>query len=175
MTHLTSRAYYKARILLVPLGPSGAALVSTMSEAGLREVLIAAPASHPDGVLLRQIDAPETQLTTETVSDLAASTDMMVFLGSRLDETPDDFVEAMASAGRNQGTLLAGVLVGVGGWDSEPGSTSMTVLRRELDMLVSVRKYHLARDFIEVLKGGTREAIPGKLFQHPTTGANHVQ
>lgn len=171
MTYLTSRAYYKARILLVPLGPSGAALVSSISQAGLREVLVAAPAGHPDGVLLREIDAPETQLSTETVSDLAASTDTMVFLGSRLEEIPDEFVEAMATAGRNQGTLLAGVLVGLGGWDSEPGSTSMRVLRRELDMLVTVRKSDLARDFIEVLKGGTREAIPGKLFQHPTAGA----
>jgi hypothetical protein len=47
VTYLTSRAYYKARILLVPLGPSGAALVSAISDAGLREVLIATPASHP--------------------------------------------------------------------------------------------------------------------------------
>ncbi|MEQ4567171.1 hypothetical protein [Paenarthrobacter sp. CAP02] len=171
MTHLTSRAYYKARILLVPLGPSGAALVSSMSDAGLREVLIAAPANHPDGVYVRAIDEPETQLVTETVSDLAASTDMMVFLGSRLEEIPDDFVENMATAGRNQGTLLAGVLVGMGGWSTQPGSTSMRVLRRELDMLVTVRKTDLASDFIEVLKGGTREAIPGKLFQHPITGA----
>ena len=170
MTYLTSRAYYKARILLVPLGPSGAALVSSMSDAGLREVLVAAPASHPDAVLLREIDSPATHPSTETVSDLAATTDMMVFLGSRLEETPDDFVEVMATAGRNQGTLLAGVLVGVGGWDSEPGSTSMMVLRRELDMLVTVRKADLARDFIEVLKGGTKDAVPGKLFQLPTPG-----
>jgi hypothetical protein len=174
MTHLTSRAYYKARILLVPLGPSGAALVSSMSDDGLREVLVAAPADHPDATLLRGIDETETQLSTETLNDLAASTDMMVFLGSRLEEIPDGFVEAIASAGRNQGTLLAGVLVSVGGWDCEPGSTSMTVLRRELDMLVTVRKTDLARDFIEVLKGGTREAVPGKLFQYPTTGAHHV-
>jgi hypothetical protein len=51
----------------------------------------------------------------------------------------------------------------------------MMMLRRELDMLVTVRKADLARDFIEVLKGGTKDAVPGKLFQHPTTGANHVQ
>lgn len=170
MTYLTSRAYYKARILLVPLGPSGASLVSTMSDAGLREILVAAPASHPDGVLLHEIDSPADP-SIETVSDLAAATDMMVFLGSRLEEIPDDFVEVMATAGRNQGTLLAGVLVGLGGWDSEPGSTSMKVLRRELDMLVTVRKADLARDFIEVLKGGTKDAVPGKLFQLPTPGA----
>ena len=171
MTHLTSRAYYKARILLVPLGPSGAELVSSMSDAGLQEVLVAAPANHPDGVLIRDINAPGNPDSTETVSDLAAATDMMVFLGSRLEEIPDDFVEIMATAGRTQGTLLAGVMVGLEGWESAPGSTSMTVLRRELDMLVTVRQPDLARDFIEVLKGGTREATPGKLFQHPTTGA----
>ena len=171
MTYLTSRAYYKARILLVPLGQSGAALVSSMSDAGLREVLVAAPANHPDAVLLREIDSPAAPPSTETVNDLAAATDMMVFLGSRLEETPDDFVAVMAAAGRNQGTLLTGVLVGVAGWDSEPGSTSMMVLRRELDMLVTVRKADLARDFIEVLKGGTKDAVPGKLFQLPTTGA----
>ncbi|MEV8085797.1 hypothetical protein [Pseudarthrobacter oxydans] len=175
MTYLTSRAYYKARVLLIPMGPSGDALVESMSEAGLREVLVAAPTSHSDGVVIRDIGQHETQEATETVSDLAASTDMMVFLGSRLEEIPDSFVEVMATAGRNQGTLLAGVLVGGGGWESEPGSTSMKVLRRELDMLVTVRKSDLARDFIEVIKGGTKEAIPGELFQHPNTGVTHVQ
>nr|WP_255257831.1 hypothetical protein [Arthrobacter sp.]AXV46640.1 hypothetical protein pA58H3_p25 [Arthrobacter sp.] len=170
MTHLTSRAYYKARILLVPLGPSGTTLVAEMAEAGLCQVRLATPADHPDGVLIRDIDAPDTAFSTETISDLAAATDMMVFLGSRLEEIHDTFLETMATAARNQGTLLAGVLVGVGGWDSEPGATSMVVLRREVDMLVTVRKSDLARDFIEVLKGGTRDAIPGKLFQHPTAG-----
>lgn len=170
MSYLMSRAYYKARILLAPLGPSGAALVAAMSNAGLRQVLVATPATHPDGVLVREIGTSETEASTETISDLVATTDMMVFLGSRLEEIPDSFVEATATAGRNQGTLLAGVLVGAGGWDSESGSTSMVVLRHELDMLVTVRKLDLARDFIEVLKGGTKEATPGKLFQHPIAG-----
>ncbi|WP_139186856.1 hypothetical protein [Arthrobacter crystallopoietes] len=95
---------------------------------------------------------------------------MMVFLGSRLEEIADDFVEVMATAGRNQGTLLAGVLVGIGGWDSEPGSTSMKVLRRELDMLVTVRK---ATSPATSSKSSRRnkDAVPGKLFQLPTPGA----
>ena len=171
MSYLTSRAYYKARILLVPMGPSGAALTTSMSDAGLRQVRIATPAGDPEGILTWEIGTTEADVSTETIGDLVASTDMMVFLGSGLEEIPHVFVEAMAIAGRGQGTLLAGVLVGVSGWESESGAASIVVLRRELDMLVTVKKVDLARDFIEALKGGTQEATPGKLFQHLTTGA----
>ena len=170
MSYLMSRAYYKARVLLVPLGKSGDELVASMSDAGLREVMIATPAEYSDGVLVREIDAPEPSFSTETVSDRIANTDMMVFFGSRLDEVPDDFVELMTEAGRSQGTLLAGVLVDVDGWGSEVGSESMKVLRRELDMLVTVGTLDLAQAFIEVIKGGTAEAVPGKLFHRSITG-----
>lgn len=171
MSYLTSRAYYKARILLVPMGASGAALAVSMSEAGLRQVRLAAPAGAPDDIVTWDIGTTEAVISTEKIGDLMAATDMMVFLGSRLEEIPNVFVEALAIAGRAEGTLLAGVLVGVGGWESESGATSVVVLRRELDMLVTVKKIDLARDFIEVLKGGAQEATPGKLFQHLTADA----
>lgn len=171
MSYLMSRAYYKARILLVPLGISGKDLVDSMYDCGLREVMVATPADYADGVLVREIDAKHADVSTETISERIANTDMMVFIGSKLDEVPDEFVESLTSAGRSQGTLIAGVLVKVDGWASESGSESMKALRREVDMLVTVAKLDLAQAFIEVIKGGAAEAVPGKLFHQPIVGA----
>jgi hypothetical protein len=70
---------------------------------------------------------------------------------------PGDFVATVAGASRANGVLLAGVLVDQQNWESEQGATAMAVLRRELDMLVSVRETSLAAAFIDVLKGGRRK------------------
>ncbi|WP_074703634.1 hypothetical protein [Arthrobacter crystallopoietes] len=70
MTYLTSRAYYKARILLVPWDLPALTRLDHVRRR-LREILVAAPASHPDGVLLHEIDSPADP-SIETVSDLAA-------------------------------------------------------------------------------------------------------
>ncbi|UTM45737.1 hypothetical protein [Glutamicibacter mysorens] len=163
MSNLTSRAYYKARVLLVPLGASGQELVESMAQEGLREVSVAMPAGQKEGALVHDIEREDH--ATVTLSDLTGATDMMVFIGSKLDDVADSFVQSMSAAGREQGTLIAGLFVDIGGWNTEPGSTSMKVIRHEMDMMITVRKADLALAFIEVIKGGSEKGgTPGDLF-----------
>jgi hypothetical protein len=149
------RLSYQARILVVPLGHSGDALVDAMAAAGLTNVQIVTDAGR-SAVRTRDIQAARGSGITETVGDLVASSDMMVLLGQDLPEAPLDFAVAMAEAARSHGVLLAGVLVDPRDWGTDQGSVAMATLRRELDMLVTVRETPLATSFIDVLKGGRR-------------------
>jgi hypothetical protein len=156
MTSTPTRHSYQARILVVPLGASGNALVQSMAGSGLSNVRIVMDAGQ-SAVSVRDIQAAVGTEIAETVADLASSADMMILLGSELLEVPRDFVATAAGAARANGVLLAGVLVDQQNWESAQGAESMAVLRRELDMLVSVRDISLATAFIDVLKGGRRK------------------
>jgi hypothetical protein len=157
MTSTPTRLSYEARILVVPLGASGDALVQSMAGSGLTNVRIVMDAGR-SAAFVRDIHAAAGTAITETVADLASSADMMILLGSELLEVPGDFVATVARAARANGVLLAGVLVDQQNWECAQGAQSMAVLRRELDMLVSVRDVSLATAFIDVLKGGRRKA-----------------
>lgn len=156
MTSTPTRLSYEARILVVPLGASGDDLVQTMAAGGLTNMRIVADAGQ-SAASVRDIRAAVGTEITETVADLAASADMMILLGSDLTQLPSAFVATLAKAARANGVLLAGVLVDQQNWESARGAYALTVLRRELDMLVSVRDVGLATAFIDVLKGGRRK------------------
>jgi hypothetical protein len=156
MTSAPQRLSYEARILVVPLGASGDALVQSMAADNLSNIRIVTDAGH-SAAFVRDIHAAAGTEITETAADLAASADMMILLGADLHQVPGDFVATVAGAARANGVLLAGVLVDQQNWESEQGATAMAVLRRELDMLVSVREASLAAAFIDVLKGGRRK------------------
>jgi len=149
------RLSYQARILVVPLGHSGDALVDEMAAAGLTNVRIVTDAGR-SAARARDIQAARGSEITETIGDLVASSDMMVLLGQDLPEAPLEFAASMAAAARSYGVLLAGVLVDPRDWESDQGSAAMATLRRELDMLVTVRETPLATSFVDVLKGGRR-------------------
>lgn len=156
MTSAPKRLSYEARILVVPLGASGNSLVEAMAAGSLTNIRVVTDAGQSAASVRDIHDAAGTEFT-ETVADLAASADMMILLGSNLLQVPGDFVATLAGAARANGVLLAGVLVDQQNWESEQGSAAMAVLRRELDMLVSVREVGLAAAFIDVLKGGRRK------------------
>ncbi|MEW1821478.1 hypothetical protein AB0323_11905 [Arthrobacter sp. NPDC080031] len=156
MPSTPTRLSYEARILVVPLGASGDDLVQTMAAGGPTNVRIVADAGQ-SAASVRDIRAAVGSEVTETVADLAASADMMILLGSDLTQLPSAFVATLAKAARANGVLLAGVLVDQQNWESARGAYALTVLRRELDMLVSVRDVGLATAFIDVLKGGRRK------------------
>src|SRR5699024_2894183 len=98
MSFLTSRAYYKARVLLVPLGDSGNDLIQSMADFGLEEVSVAKQAEHADGILVRDINEPETVFTTETLNEQMSNTDMLVFFGANLEEVSDEVVRSYTQA-----------------------------------------------------------------------------
>jgi hypothetical protein len=155
MTSAPKRLSYEARILVVPLGGSGHSLVEAMAAGSLTNIRIVTDAGQ-SAASVRDIHAGAGTEITETVADLAASADMMILLGSDLPQVPAGFVATLARAARAHGVLLAGVLVDQQNWEATEGAEAMAVLRRELDMLVSVREVGLAAAFIDVLKGGRR-------------------
>jgi hypothetical protein len=161
MTSAPKRLSYEARILVVPLGASGHSLVEAMAAGSLTNIRIVTDAGQSAASVRDIHDGVGTEIT-ETVADLAASADMMILLGSDLPQVPVDFVATVARAARANGVLLAGVLVDQQNWEAAEGADAMAVLRRELDMLVSVREIGLATAFVDVLKGGRRrpEADP---------------
>lgn len=150
------RRSYEAQILVVPLGASGNSLVDAMAAGNLTNVRIVTDAGQSAAFVRDINDAPGSEIT-ETVADLTASADMMILLGSELPQVPTKFAAALAGAARTNGVLLAGVLVDQQNWETVPGAQAMVVLRRELDMLVSVRDIGLATSLVDVLKGGRRK------------------
>ncbi|MGO4856867.1 hypothetical protein [Arthrobacter sp. 2MCAF14] len=170
MTSTPTRLSYQARILVVPLGASGNALVQSMAAGGLTNMRIVADAGQ-SAASVRDIRAAVGSEITETVADLAASADMMVLLGSDLTQVPSAFVATLAKAARANGLLLAGVLVDQQNWESARGAYALTVLRRELDMLVFVREVGLATAFIDVLKGGRRKPVAVDATPNPADPA----
>lgn len=149
------RLSYQARILLVPLGESGADLVLQMAQAGLTDVQIVTDNT------LGQVGVGDIRVAGIAVTELdtlVASSDMVILLGSVLSEVPTEFVSTMAEAARDSGNLLAGVLVDQQDWESPQGAEAMAVLRMEVDMLVSITQVSLATAFVDVLKGGYRAA-----------------
>ena len=156
MTSAPKRLSYEARILVVPLGASGHSLVEAMAAGSLTNIRVVTDAGQSAASVRDIHDAAGTEIT-ETVADLAASADMMILLGSDLPQVPVGFVATVARAARANGVLLAGVLVDQQNWEAAEGADAMAVLRRELDMLVSVREVGLAAAFIDVLKGGHRK------------------
>lgn len=157
-TTTPKRLYYQARILVAPLGPSGVELVDAMARSRLTGVRVVLSAEQ-SSVRTRDIQDIESDGATETMADLASSADMLVFVGSELHEVDEPFTATVATAARNHGVLLAGVVVDQHEWDAPRGGAGMAILRRELDMLVMVTELALATSFIDVLKGGRRNPI----------------
>jgi hypothetical protein len=174
MTSTPTRLSYEARILVAPLGASGNALVQTMAAGSLTNIRIVADAGQ-SAASVRDIHGAVGTEFTETVADLAASADMMILLGSDLTEVPSAFVATVARAARANGVLLAGVLVDQQNWESARGAYAMAVLRRELDMLVSVREIGLATAFIDVLKGGHRKPADAGTAPRAATPATNAE
>lgn len=170
MTSAPKRLSYEARILVVPLGASGLSLVEAMAAGSLTNIRIVTDAGQSAASVRDIHDAAGTEFT-ETVADLAASADMMILLGSDLPQVPADFVATVARTARANGVLLAGVLVDQQNWEAAEGADAMAVLRRELDMLVSVREVGLATAFIDVLKGGRRRPADAGTTPHEATPA----
>ena len=98
--------------------------------------------------------------TSGTIQQLAAQADMAVFVVQDLTEVPGGLAAEVSAAVRDQGGLVAAVVVGSEHWDTPRGQAAMADLREAVDMLVAVRETQLAASFVDVLRGGTRESAP---------------
>ena len=150
------RRSYEARVLVVPLGPASAQLADELIDLGVAGVQVL---TDPDPVaaLTRPLgDGAWTPPAPANTGQIAASADMVVLVGTDLTEVPEETVREVCQAAREGGDLIAAVLVAPAHWEEPAGAAAMITLRREVDMLVSVRGPKLLAALLDVLRGGAR-------------------
>jgi hypothetical protein len=134
------RKPYEARVLLVPLGASGARTVEQFGADGLDGVAVLDPARANDRV--------------EAVRDA----DMVVLVIGDLADVDADVPGVMGSIVREQGKVLAALVIdGDGNWNTPRGRHAALEVREAADMVVVSRDLDLASAFVDVLRGGDRE------------------
>lgn len=147
---------YEARVLVVPLGPHSAELSDALVELGVAGVQVLT-GPDPVAALTRPLGpgawAPPSPAST---GQIAESADMVVLVATDLREVPEGTVREVCEAARRGGDLIAAVLVSPEHWEEPAGAAAMITLRREVDMLVSVRGPQLLAALLDVLRGGAR-------------------
>ncbi|MDT7725433.1 MAG: hypothetical protein QOI21_2009 [Actinomycetota bacterium] len=104
----------------------------------------ASRAALPDGL--------EDGLTVEQA-------DMVVLLAHDLAVVDDSAVIEVCDAARADGRLIAAVIVDAElSWHGEAARRSAVVIREAVDSVVVLRDIKLANAFVDVLRGGDREA-----------------
>jgi hypothetical protein len=162
------RRSYEARVLLIPLGPSGVRTANEMARAGLEGVVMAtvdasAPRQNGQGAFVssRPLGASgwREPATSEPLHHVVLDADIVVLLASDLSDVSAALCEEAAAAAARSGALTAAVVVGSGPCDTPAEGTGMVALRRAVDMLVVVKGLHLAAPFLDVLRGGARPDV----------------
>jgi hypothetical protein len=163
----SARRSYEARVLVVPLGHDAGRAQATMVRQGLHGLMTVrgvTASTGADGDVSRLGSVPlgehgwRPAADELSVTDLVDTADVMVLLATDLAEVPARLCLDLAAAARANGSLIAGLVVGSQTWDAPEGNTAMAVLRQAVDMLVVVRGTDLAAHFLDVLRGGPREA-----------------
>lgn len=161
------RRSYEAHVLLVPLSADAIRTERAMAARGLDGVMtvrgVPAPTSPDRGQHLFDTVALGHQGWRAaaggiTVHELVNNADMVVLLASDLAEVPPWLCLTVAEAARDNGSLIAALVVGSRNWDTPRGNAAMAALREAVDMLVVVRGVDLAAPFIDVLRGGARDS-----------------
>jgi hypothetical protein len=163
------RRSYEARVLVVPLGPQSAKLADELVEldvAGVQVLTDPDPVAALTKPLGADAWAPPTPASTGQVAE---SADMVVLVGTDMTQVPEETVREVCEAARRGGDLIAAVLVSPEHWQEPAGAAAMVTLRREVDMLVSVRGPKLLAALLDVLRGGARPE------DGPELVAEHVQ
>ncbi|TQN43810.1 hypothetical protein FHU33_3277 [Blastococcus colisei] len=162
------RRSYEARVLLIPLGPSGLRTADEMARAGLDGLVVATvdpSVPQQDGQGLIAVSRPlgahgwREPSPGEPLHHVVRDADIVILLASDLSDVSAALCEEAAAAASRSGALTAAVVVGSGHWDTHAGSTGMVALRRSVDMLVVVKGLQLAAPFLDVLRGGARPDV----------------
>lgn len=161
------RTFYEAKVLLVPTGPTGGAMIDDMGAGGLRGVgrldeTSAKPHATPSGRhrLTSLGTGWATDRTVTSLNEVMEEADVVLFVGADLRDTGLRHLAEVAEAARDAGTLLAGVTVGPRG-DNDRSRRALVELREHVDMLVNVSNVRFGSAFIDVVRGGQRQ--PGQV------------
>jgi hypothetical protein len=162
------RRSYEARVLLIPLGPSGLRTAEEMARAGLDGLVVATvdpsvPQQNGQGLIAasRPLGAHGWREPSpgEPLHHLVLDADIVVLLASDLSDVSAPLCKEAAATATRIGALTAAVVVGSAHWDTPAGRTGMVALRRSVDMLVVVKGLQLAAPFLDVLRGGARPDV----------------
>jgi hypothetical protein len=162
------RRSYEARVLLIPLGPSGLHTAEEMARGGLDGLVMAMvdpSVSQPNGQGVVTASRPlgahgwREPSPGEPLHHLVFDADIVVLLASDLSDVSAALCEEAAAMATQSGALTAAVVVGSADWDTPAGSSGMVALRQSVDMLVVVKGLQLAAPFLDVLRGGARPEV----------------
>ncbi|GAB3004238.1 hypothetical protein LWP59_25690 [Amycolatopsis acidiphila] len=132
------RSSYEATVLLVPLDDE-----STRDAVGLEGVRVFGPEDGEPGPAVH-------------------TADMVVLLTCDLSVVDTELVVAVCDAARMEGRLIGAVIVDPAlGWHTDAARRAAVVVRESVDTVLVLREMSTARAFIDVLRGGDREALAG--------------
>lgn len=130
------RPYYRARVLLVPVGTSARDAIDRMGADVVEGVELF------DGVL-----------TNGSLAGPDSAPDVLMFVTADLAEVDGALLSSLAAAGRHGGALVAAITMDTPA-DDDARRRGLRALREHVDMLLSVRNEAFAAGFIEVVRGG---------------------
>lgn len=154
------RRSYEAKVLLVPLGHTATDLTEQMAGLDLDGISLLITSRNPVDVRPLAEHGWFIDAGGLRVERVVAAADMVVLLASDLTEVSESVCLDVARAAETNGVLIAALIVGSDHEDAAQGGPAMAALRKAVDMLVIVRHVRLATSFLDVLRGGARDAEP---------------
>jgi hypothetical protein len=134
------RRYYRATVSVVPLDPTSNGLLVAMPD-------------H-DSVRVLPLDA--------SLAEQAEGSDMLIFVTGETRSVAAQPMIDEAHAARAAGLLVAAVVLGPAAAFHERDDqerAGLAFLREAVDTLVMVRDERILADLLEVLRGGSRDAV----------------
>jgi hypothetical protein len=158
-----TRRSYEAAVLLIPLDPQARSWLATRGGDDLAGITVA------DEQLLNAQQHFRPEPVPPTGEGLAVSSplehavhdaDVVVLLTHDLAVVDRAAVEHLGDAARLSGTLLGAVVVSPGArWDDPEAHRSATTVREAADNVVILKDDRFVLAFLQVLRGGTRDAL----------------
>lgn len=158
------RRSYEATVLLVPLDPTARGWLLRQDPAALEGITVADADLLPSHDRLRPEPVPARGEGTAVSSPLdhaVHDADVVVLLAHELTAVDGRSVVAVGDAARATGTLLGAVVVSPDARWAEPAAHhAATTIREAADNVVILKDSRFALPFLQVLRGGARDAEP---------------
>ncbi|MDT7654597.1 MAG: hypothetical protein QOI36_6003 [Pseudonocardiales bacterium] len=159
-----TRRSYEATVLLIPLDPAARTWIDTREAVALDGITVADAGllARQDGFQPEPVPATGEGTATSSPLDLAIQdADVIVVLCQDLTAVDIGTVVHIGDAARATGTLLGAVIVTPDArWSGHTAQQVATTIREAADNVILLKNPALALAFLQVLRGGTREAEP---------------
>ena len=160
-----TRRSYEATVLLIPLDPAARTWIDTRDPAALEGITVADAGllARQDGFRPEPVPASgqggEGTATSSPLDLAVHEADVVVVLAEDLAAVDGDAVVHIGDAARATGTLLGAVIVTPDArWSGAAAHQAATTIREAADNVILLKDPGLALAFLQVLRGGTRDA-----------------